>query len=81
MGERELGFEIELQVDILAAVLRLPPATKPVARLSAHNVVHRVAIDIGAGIEGLTRIAYKTLGRILGLSKDAIAFGLLEATC
>ncbi len=78
MCESELGLQIELQVHVLAAVFRLPPATEPVSRLTTHNIVDRVAVGVSEGIERLRRITYKTLGRILGPPEHAVAFWLAQ---
>ena len=58
MREGKLGLEVELYVDTLFAVLRLPPAVEAVAVLAAHNVLDHVAVgDVAARVVGLARVA------------------------
>ncbi len=81
--EGELGLQIELDVDVLLAVLRLPPAVEAVALLAAHDVLDHVAVgDIPGGVVGLRGVAVVADVLVTRSAQDAVALRatLLEAT-
>ena len=81
MGERELGLEVELNVNLLIAVLRLPPAVETVALLAPHDILDQVTVGIGEFVVGLARVTDKALLGVWRCAENAVALGLGLAAC
>jgi hypothetical protein len=78
VSKSELGFQIELNVDVLFSVFGLPPSVESIALLSAHNILNRVAVFVPNRVVRLARVAHEAFGCVACLAEHAIAFGLLE---
>ena len=82
--EGELGLQVELYVDTLFAVLRLPPPVKAVAVLAAHNVLDHVTVGyVAARVVSLARVTVVAYFGVACGAQHAVALGsaAFKTTC
>ena len=78
MSEVELGLEVELDVDVLVAVLGLPPAV-PAPLEGRHDVLDAVAPLEHVGLPRLARVALEALRLLLQVADHAVPLGAGQA--
>jgi hypothetical protein len=81
VGESELGFQIELNINVLLAVFRLPPSVESIALFSAHDVLNGMTVFVSDRVIRFARVAHETFCGVACLTQHAIALGLLLTAC
>ena len=83
MCEAELGFEVERNVNILDAILRLPPALLPVLAERRHNVADAVTLTRAriSIVIILARVTLETLLCVVQMTDDTVFFRVVTTTC